>query len=292
VLSNDRPSSTATPIPHYSAYVLCCNNAHDVRRAVESVLAQRPAPTSVLVVDDGSTDESVASLHGLPVVIHRIARNAGRGFARAAATGLLDACEFILCCDATNALPPDFASGSLSWFADPVIGAVFGKIRIAEPRNAADRWRSRHVFQDRINGVNPAADTLFTGGTMVRRSAVMRVGNFDPRLRQGEDAELGRRLRAAGHRIVSDGRLLVHSHGKRSLAATLERYWRWNTSPDDSPSIRAYLRHINYSLRVLAAQDVADRDWMRIPISVLCPHYCFWRSVARRVIRKKTAPPA
>ena len=87
-----------------SAYVPCFNNAATVRRAVESLLAQTVPPDEIIVIDDGSTDGSCEQLAGLPVRSIRHETNLGRGATRGHAMREVRH-EFVLSCDATNALP-------------------------------------------------------------------------------------------------------------------------------------------------------------------------------------------
>ena len=127
----------------YSAYVPCFNNAATVRRAVENLLAQTITPAEVLVIDDGSSDDSVAQLGGLPIRLLRQERNLGRGAARA--RGMAEAChELVLSCDAGMALARDFVERAVPWFEQPEVAAVFGQIRQPPARTAALRWRARH----------------------------------------------------------------------------------------------------------------------------------------------------
>jgi glycosyltransferase involved in cell wall biosynthesis len=53
------------PLPAYDVVIPCYNRAHVVADAVASVLAQDHPPTRVIVVDDGSGDESAAVIRGL-----------------------------------------------------------------------------------------------------------------------------------------------------------------------------------------------------------------------------------
>ncbi|HVU32056.1 MAG TPA: glycosyltransferase family 2 protein [Opitutaceae bacterium] len=264
----------------YSAYVPCFNNAATIRAAVEGIGSQTVPPAELLVVDDGSIDDSPARLRGLPVRIVRHDANLGRGAARARAM-METRHEFVLCCDATNVVAADFAACALRWFDDPAIGAVFGRINQRERDNAVSRWRARHLFKIGVSRAEmPGAvdgGRFATWGAMVRRSALLAVGNYDARLRQAEDADVGRRLDAAGWRVVYDTRLAVFSIAENSLGQVLERYWRWNAGRDCRVTWTGYLKNIRYSLGV-AGRDLVSGAPAVAAISLLCPHYCFWRS--------------
>ena len=71
----------------------------------------------------------------------------------------------------------------------------------------------RHLFkEDHIWGEKPLlASSLSTYGTLMRKEAVLSVGNFDPNLVHSEDQELGSRLIKAGFSIVGDPSLVVYS---------------------------------------------------------------------------------
>jgi len=54
-----------TEHPTYDIVIPCYNRAHVVTDAVVSVLAQAPAPHRVIIVDDGSSDDSAAVIRAL-----------------------------------------------------------------------------------------------------------------------------------------------------------------------------------------------------------------------------------
>jgi len=261
----------------YSAYVPCRNNRATVRAAVASVLAQQPPPAEVLLVDDGSTDDPAAEVSGLPVRVVRHEAALGRGAARARAWRELGQ-AFVLGCDATNVLPAGFAARALRWMEDGRVAAAFGPLRDPAPQGAVARWRARHLFkQHGPPGAVRRRAGLATYGTLLRRSAVDAAGGFDPTLRQAEDADLGRRLLATGVDVVFDPELAVLANVRNTLAEVLERYWRWNAGIDGSARWRDYGRNLSYALH-LAGQDLRERDPVAAGVSLLVPHYCFWRS--------------
>tara|TARA_R110001592_G_scaffold172042_1_gene410531 strand:- start:60 stop:773 length:714 start_codon:yes stop_codon:yes gene_type:complete len=65
--------------PHDIVAIVPCYNAGErVRPVVEGILQQIDR---VIVVDDGSTDGSMATLDGLPIEVVRIEKNQGKGYA-------------------------------------------------------------------------------------------------------------------------------------------------------------------------------------------------------------------
>lgn len=275
------------PLPRYCAYVPCFNNAATLRRAVDSVLAQSVAPAATIVIDDGSTDRPTETIPDPGVRVIRHPGNLGRGAARARAMAEAGE-EFVLCCDATNALERDFAAKALPWFGDSRVAAVFGVFRAGAMDTAAQRWRGRHLFK--VDAVRQAQrDALLaTTGAMVRRSAIAAVGGYDATLRHSEDADLGRRLLARGYAVVCDPALGFVSTVRNTVPQVLERYWRWHAGTDEGSNWRGYGKIVAYSIKVMAAQDLRARDPLAAAISLACPHYQFWKSRARSW--KKRAP--
>ena len=84
------------------------NRAHLVRRAIKSALSQSRVPDEIIVVDDGSTDNTLELLaaYSAPVIVVADGVNRGRSAARNfgldAATG-----DYIAFLDSDDTLPPD-----------------------------------------------------------------------------------------------------------------------------------------------------------------------------------------
>ncbi|MBC8011497.1 MAG: glycosyltransferase [Burkholderiales bacterium] len=269
----------------FSACLPCFNNLATLRSAVASVLRQTIPPAEVVVIDDGSTDGVGASLADLDVRVVRHAHNLGRGAARARALAEVRH-ELVLCCDATISLAATFVAGALPWFEHPGVAAVYGRIAQPAPRGVAERWRGRHLFkiaQQPTEVRHHAA--LFTGGTMLRKSSVAQAGGFNVALRHSEDADLGRRLRERGCDIVRDPALEMVVIGHNTVPQVLERYWRWNAGADEAVTWRGYRANVGYAVS-MAAMDWRARDLLSCGLSLVCPHYCFWRSRWRSAKRR------
>lgn len=262
----------------YSAYVPCYNNAASIRAAVESLLAQTLPPAEVFVVDDASTDGSLAQLDGLAVRVIRHEQNLGRGAVRARA--MVEAREeFVLCCDATNRLPPGFVAAAAPLFADARVAAAFGPIVDLAPRGLVGRWRARHLFRQDHPVKRSHTALLSTYGAMLRRSATEAVGGFDPQLRATEDADLGHRLHADGFQVVFTPDLPTWCNTPNTAREAMERYWRWNHAPHGRATLRGYARAVWFSWRVMVANDLRAHDGAAALLSLWCPHYCALRTL-------------
>jgi GT2 family glycosyltransferase len=264
-----------------SAFLPFYNNQGSVLAALHSLDQQDVRLDDLFALDDGSTDCGAEPVEANGFRCLRQPGNLGRGAARYRA--MQEAMgELVVCCDATNVLPPDFVRRLLPWFEDPQVAAVYGRIQDRVPRGAAGRWRARHLFkQDHPMQVRHHAP-LITYGTLLRRSAVLAVGNFDPALRHSEDAELGERLLAAGYDIIFDPSVPVICNVTNTLGQVLERYWRWYAGKDEKVSWHGYWRNCVYAMKFMAFEDLRANDPVAALISLLCPHHQFWRSVLSR----------
>lgn len=265
-----------------SAYIPCYNNIDTVAEAINSIKRQTVAVGELFVIDDGSTDGSADAVESMGVRVIRNERNLGRGAVRNRAMTEAKN-EFVLCCDATNILTPDFLEKALLWFEDEKVAAVFGRIKYSKPKNVAERWRNRHLFKTGAAFQITRKASLITYGTLVRKSAVLGSGNYNAALRHSEDAELGERLLKNGHDVIFDPDLAVFSIARNNLWQVLERYWRWYTGKDEKISFLGYLKKIWYSIKVMAMQDAKDNDFGSVFISLFLPHYCFWKSKAGQI---------
>jgi glycosyltransferase involved in cell wall biosynthesis len=261
--------------PDVSAYIPVFNNAGTIEAAIRSIRAQSVPVAEILVIDDGSTDDSAAIAESLGARVIRLGKNMGRGAARARA---MDEArhEFVLSCDATNAPDPDFLKNALPWFDDGRVAAVFGMITQPPAGNTVSRWRGRHLFKLNHQSEVRRGASLSTHGTIVRAAAVQQAGGYSPALRHDEDRDLGGRLLAAGWDVIYDPRLRVVSQSVNSLHQVFERYWRWNMDKTQTRSWREYARQVAYSVKVMAREDLRDGDIPAALISLLCPHYIFW----------------
>ena len=179
--------SVAIIIPVY-------NGAAYLAEALRSVLAQEACRiTSVIVVDDGSTDTSasIAAAHPAPI---RLIRQVHSGAAAARNRGFALATEdYVGYLDADDLLPPrSVAARVAALIADPALDAATGLVtQFISPDLDASAAARLHVPDHPMKGPLP-------GTILFRRRLFDRVGGFDTDLAQGDFIDWYLRARAAG----------------------------------------------------------------------------------------------
>ena len=259
------------------------NSEKTIASVLQSAIFQNFPVDQIVVLDDCSNDRTLSLILGYNVKIIKGSKNVGRGAIRKMAIEIVDS-DFILFCDSTNLLPQDFIEVSINAFKDKRIAAVSGRISNDKSlKGHVANWRSRHLFKQNFNFGSSylEASSLTTYGTILRRSAVLDVGNFNPELIHSEDKELGNRLLNAGYKIIGDPNLTVYSIKKDTIFSVLERYWRWHGGTDEKFTVKDYWHAIKASFRPMMQEDIKANDWESAFISFLCPHYGFLRYLYR-----------
>lgn len=203
------------------------NREQVVGAAIESVRAQTFDDWELLLVDDGSTDGSLATLEGWAALDPRIrvlARpHEGVGAARNAA---LDAArgEYIAFLDSDNTWKPTHlrtAVGALD--ADDTIGTVYSAIEMHDA--AGTSYRGYQMGHEEL-----LADNGIDLNCIVTRTALARdAGGFDRRLRRWIDHDLVLRLaaRAPLRYLPYLGCRYDHHDDAFRITTTESRHWQF-----------------------------------------------------------------
>jgi glycosyltransferase involved in cell wall biosynthesis len=178
-------------MPLASVVIPCYNQAEFLAEAIQSVLAQTYGEIEIVVVDDGSPDDTREVVSRYPGV--RYMRQENQGLAGARNTGFQESKgEYMVFLDADDRLTPNAVEAHLSCFAKhPEAGFVVGDIdQIAADGSYiySPRWpivEASHY--EELLRVNHVANTI---AVMFRRSVIDELGGFEALYSPAEDYEL------------------------------------------------------------------------------------------------------
>lgn len=216
------------PAPVVTAVMAARDAAATIAQAIDGVLSQTFGDWELIVVDDGSTDDTatiVAAVGDPRVRLVPLPRAAGRGGARNRALAIARG-RYLAVCDADDvSLPDRFALQVAALDADPGLVAVGGQVL-----NVADGEAPRQVYRYPTTAAD--VERRFARGqmplphqaSMIRSGPVAAVGGYSPQCRRAQDLELFLRLRPHGRMTNLDEPVLLYRHPRR----TPLKYWLVN----------------------------------------------------------------
>lgn len=184
-MTNGASSRVSVVIPSY-------NHGRYLPQAIDSALAQTLPPAEIIVVDDGSSDDTptVTALYGPPV--HLIQQN-NRGLSAARNTGIQAATgEYVAFLDADDLWLPEFLVTLVPLLdADPALGAAHGGCRFIDAAGSPlPQTTTRVVPPSQVHDVLIDGDFFPAHAVLARRACLDRVGLFDETLRANEDWDM------------------------------------------------------------------------------------------------------
>ena len=206
--------------PPVSVVIPCFNQGRFLREALESVRAQTVRPREVVVVDDGSTDDTGAVARAFPGVVY--VRQPNRGLADARNRGIEAAAgEYLVFLDADDRLRPEALSAGLEALESrPACAFTFGRCaRIDERGEPIQTVAPPPLEGDTYAGLLRNNSIWTPAVAMFRRRVCAPWLRFDPSMSAAADYDLYLRIarEAPIHehcRVIADYRL----HG-RSMSA-------------------------------------------------------------------------
>lgn len=241
------------------------NRAREVCRAIDSALAQTLAPLEVLVIDDGSTDDTAQALARYGERI-RVLRQSNQGVAAARNTGIANARgELLAFLDSDDAwLPRKLELQAARIEADPELGLVHcgGDFEgIGTRLDGLEGTVAEEMLRlDRSVIVSPGSSLL------VPKRIADEVRGFDARMGVSEDWDFCYRI-ARRHRIafVAEG-LVVHARHTTGLQNDITKMEHGMLLALEKafadPAVRPLRKHAYGRLhRILSGCYFEQRQW-------------------------------
>lgn len=209
-----RPVRTSVVITNY-------NYGQYVSRAIESVVRQT-TPAEIVVVDDGSTDDSKEVIRQTPAPNHvlQVIYQENQGVAAARNAGIARATgEYIICLDADDMLDERYV-GTLenAMDADRGLGVAYtGLGLINEQLDRIDPnpgWPPEFSWESQSSVSVPPSNTI-PCAAMFRKSMWERAGGYKQEYAPGEDTEFftrGLSVGFAARRVASEPLFFYRAH--------------------------------------------------------------------------------
>lgn len=207
------------------------NRAGTLRRAVDSVLAQTYTNLELIVVDDGSTDDTQALLAECRDPRLKVLAPGRLGSAARARNHGLNAAqgEFVAFQDSDDAWLIEKLERQIAYADAHLSAAVIacGYLVVMTDGVRAE-YRGASLMERRTDFVSLIryGHQISTPAWLVRREVLQHVGDFDEQLDCWEDWELSMRLDAAGGFVMLDEPLLVTFETEGSVKYNFDAYAR------------------------------------------------------------------
>lgn len=230
-----RPSlPLADPRLRVGVIVPAYNEENVVCQTVRSLLQSHSQDFDILVVDDGSTDDTyriaLETFAGESRVRVVTKENGGKSEALNYGLTLLDH-DIIVAMDADTIFLPQTIPSLVAHFSDPLVGAVAGNAKVGNRINLITRWQAleyivaqnldRRAFE-KLNCI-----TVVPGAVGAwRRDVVLAVGGFHSDT-LAEDADLTIRVIRAGHLVVYEDRAIALTEAPADIRSFVKQRFRW-----------------------------------------------------------------
>ncbi|MBY9067958.1 glycosyltransferase [Hyphomonas sp. WL0036] len=207
------------------------NRANMIAETLDSLIAQTRPVREILVIDDGSTDNTHDVIMRYAQKVTYIRKENG-GKASALNLGL-ERCtgDYIWICDDDDLLEPDACerlAGALD--ADSTLGFAAGKhedftidsrtgTRLIKPPGLWRPSQPEEIFSDLLDGCH-----IFQPGLIVRREVYKQVGNFNRAFIRSQDYEMLLRIARATRGRLFPERVYLHREHAGDRGTAKERF--------------------------------------------------------------------
>ena len=200
----------------FSVVIPLYNKEHYIEATIRSVLNQACTDYEVIVVDDGSKDDSLALARKFESERVRIIHQENQGVAVARNTGILNARgEFICFLDADDEWRPEYLSAIDGLTEQYPESAIFVTAYAVNMGNGKINYSTRLEPE---TGCLPSYwltlakgyDFVWTSATTIRRQALLDAGLFKPGEKIGQDLDMWARVARINPRVAYSNHICVN----------------------------------------------------------------------------------
>ncbi len=223
-------------LPPVSVIVPCYNEGIVVEASIRSLLNLEYPDLEIVVVDDGSADDTyeraarLAGRHGNFKVTVLRQRNRGKGEALNHGIGYSTG-ELIVCVDADSRLEPDSLLYAVQHFRNPRVGAVAGNVKVGNRRNYLTRMQALEYIEGlnmvrRSQGYFSAVNIIPGPIGVFRRSVLEEVGGYD-RDTFAEDCDITVKILIKRWKIEYEPFAIAVTEAPETFVPFFRQRYRW-----------------------------------------------------------------
>lgn len=226
-------SNPGTETPRLAVIVPAYNEAVGIERTLRSLAASDYPSFEVVVVDDGSTDDTAAIVAGLDLAGVRLVRQDNAGKAAALNTGIeMTDAPIVVMVDGDTLFEEQTLRHLVAPMADPTVGAISGNTKVGNRRSLLGCWQ--HIeyvmgfnLDRRMYEVLQCTPTVPGAIGAFRREALLDVGGI-PGDTLAEDTDLTLAVGRAGWRVVYAPDARAWTEAPASLGSLWRQRYRWS----------------------------------------------------------------
>lgn len=220
--------------PLVSVIISAYNEEKVLEQTVRSILDSNYRKLEIVIVDDGSKDNTANVAFALAKRYKRVraftkkngGKSSGLNFGIKHAKG-----EVIVGIDADTIFPPTTLERLVRHFADPKVGAVAGNVKVGNIHNMVTRWQQL----DYIIGIYIERNAqAFLNSVMVvpgacgawRKAAILEAGGYS-HLTLAEDFDLTLCLQRLGYKVVQDNTAMSYTEAPDTVRDLSKQRFRW-----------------------------------------------------------------
>lgn len=201
-----------------SVIVPVFNGGETMRETIEHLLRQSLPPDEIIVVDDGSTDETANILRSFGSRIKVLSKTNG-GPASARNVGIRASRGSLIAFTDSDCFPEeDWLQNLVKGFHSLDIAGAGGRV-LSSVNGYIAEYVDLHGFMNPAYSTGENILSLVTANACFRRDALLKVNLFDERFRKPgcEDTELSVRLRSMGYKLAFVETAVVRHRHKTSV---------------------------------------------------------------------------
>lgn len=223
-------------VPPVSIIVPAYNEGKLLRSTIASLMQMEYPEYEIVIVDDGSTDDTREIARGLVgefghVRVKLVEKpNGGKATALNAGIQVSDY-DFVLCVDGDSQLSPDTLLRAIQHFSDPRVGAVAGNVKVLNRDNV---WTTLQALEY-VEGLNMARSAqsviklvnIIPGPVgLFRKQAIIDAGWYSSDT-FAEDCDITLKIIREGWRVEYEPDAISFTEAPTKLTDLLKQRYRW-----------------------------------------------------------------